>query len=78
MILYTADCLANVDQYDERNWGGNAYEYALALCLDAVLAIYGGAAPKGVFYEKASAQAGDDAQEPAAIRVELRRAPMIQ
>ena len=39
MILYTADCLANVDQYDERNWGGNAYEYALALCLDAVLAI---------------------------------------
>ena len=39
MILYTADCLANVDQYDERNWGGNAYEYALVLCLDAVLAI---------------------------------------
>lgn len=39
MILYTADCLANVDQYDERNWGGDAYEYALALCLDAVLAI---------------------------------------
>ena len=77
MILYTADCLANVDQYDERNWGGNAYEYALALCLDAVLAIsipiHGGAVPK-----KASAQAGDDAQEPAAIRVELRRAPMVQ
>ncbi len=50
MILYTADCLANVDQYDERNWGGNAYEYALALCLDAVLAIsipiHGGAAPQ--------------------------------
>lgn len=22
---------------DERNWGGNAYEYALTLCLDAVL-----------------------------------------
>ena len=36
MILYTADSLANVDQYDERNWGGNAYEYALTLCLDAV------------------------------------------
>ena len=37
MILYTADSLADVDQYDERNWGGNAYEYALTLCLDAVL-----------------------------------------
>ena len=36
MILYTADSLADVDQYDMRNWGGNAYEYALTLCLDAV------------------------------------------
>ena len=36
MILYTADILADVDRYDERNWGGNAYEYALMLCLDAV------------------------------------------
>ena len=36
MILYTADSLANVEQYDARNWGGNAYEYALTLCLDAV------------------------------------------
>lgn len=37
MLLYTADSLADVEQYDERNWGGNAYEYALHLCLDAVL-----------------------------------------
>ena len=37
MILYTADTLADVDKYDERNWGGNAYEYALRLCLDAVI-----------------------------------------
>ena len=37
MILYTADSLADVDKYDERNWGGNAYEYALTLCLDAVM-----------------------------------------
>ena len=37
MILYTADSLADVDKYDERNWGGNAYEYALKLCLDAVV-----------------------------------------
>lgn len=37
MILYTADSLADVDRYDARNWGGNAYEYALTLCLDAVV-----------------------------------------
>lgn len=37
MILYTADSLADAEKYDERNWGGNAYEYALTLCLDAVL-----------------------------------------
>ena len=37
MILYTADSLADVERYDERNWGGNAYEYALTLCLDAVV-----------------------------------------
>ena len=37
MILYTADSLADVEKYDARNWGGNAYEYALTLCLDAVI-----------------------------------------
>ena len=37
MILYTADSLADVDQYDERNWGASTHEYALTLCLDAVL-----------------------------------------
>lgn len=37
MILYTADSLADADKYDERSWGGNAYEYALTLCLDAVM-----------------------------------------
>ena len=37
MLLYTADSLADVNKYDERNWGGNAYEYALTLCLDAVV-----------------------------------------
>ena len=39
MILYTADSLADLDKYDERHWGGNAYEYALTLCLDAVVAL---------------------------------------
>lgn len=37
MILYTADSLANVDKYDARNWGGDAYAYAMQLCLDAVI-----------------------------------------
>ena len=37
MILYTADSLADVEKYDMRNWGGNAYEYGLTLCLDAVM-----------------------------------------
>lgn len=36
MILYTADSLADVERYDECHWGGNAYEYALTLCLNAV------------------------------------------
>ena len=39
MILYTADSLADVERYDERHWGGNADEYALTLCLDAILEI---------------------------------------
>jgi uridine phosphorylase len=37
MLLYTADTLADVAHYDERNWGGDANAYALRLCLDAVL-----------------------------------------
>ena len=38
-ILFTADSLANVEQYDERNWGGDSFAYALRLCLDAVAAM---------------------------------------
>lgn len=34
-ILFTADSLANVEQYDERGWGGDSFAYALRLCLDA-------------------------------------------
>lgn len=37
MILYTADSLADPEQYDPRNWGGDAQEYAMKLCLDTVL-----------------------------------------
>lgn len=36
IILYTADSLADVEKYDMRNWGGDANDYALKLCLDAV------------------------------------------
>lgn len=36
-ILYTADTLANLENYDARNWGQSAKKYALKLCLDSVL-----------------------------------------
>ena len=36
-ILFTADTLANIDSYDERNWGDNSFEYALELCLDSLI-----------------------------------------
>ena len=38
-LLYTADSLANIEAYDERNWGRDSVEYALELCMDAVLKI---------------------------------------
>lgn len=37
-LLFTADSLANVEQYDERGWGGDSFAYAVRLCLDAVIA----------------------------------------
>lgn len=36
-ILYTADSLANVEQYDERNWGDDSIAFALELSLNAVI-----------------------------------------
>lgn len=36
-ILFTADTLADVENYDERGWGGDSFAYALELCLDAVI-----------------------------------------
>ena len=38
-ILFTADSLANVQNYDERNWGEDSIPLALSLCLDAVVRI---------------------------------------
>ena len=34
-LLFTADTLA--DAYDERDWGEDSAEYALQLCVEAVL-----------------------------------------
>lgn len=33
-ILFTADTLADMDAYKERNWGGESLEKALQLCFD--------------------------------------------
>ena len=35
-LLYTADSLANVEQYDKRGWGFDSMAYALQLCLESV------------------------------------------
>lgn len=38
-ILYTADSLADVENYDERDWGTASLEFALEICLDSVVAL---------------------------------------
>lgn len=38
-LLFTADTLADAEKYDERNWGRDSVEYALELCIEAVLNI---------------------------------------
>lgn len=38
-ILFTADTLADTENYDERKWGADSFRYALKLCLDAVVKI---------------------------------------
>lgn len=35
-LLYTADSLANVHDYDERDWGADSVRKALYLCLDII------------------------------------------
>lgn len=35
-ILFTADTLANLEAYDERDWGSNSFEKALLMCLDII------------------------------------------
>ena len=38
-ILFTADTLADTENYDERKWGTDSVRFALELCLDAVVKI---------------------------------------
>ena len=35
-LLFTADSLADLDNYDQRDWGAEAFEKALELCLEIV------------------------------------------
>lgn len=38
-ILFTADTLADVENYDQRNWARDSFAYALELAMDAVIEI---------------------------------------
>ena len=38
-LLFKADTLADAGHYDERNWGRDSVEYALELCVEAVMII---------------------------------------
>lgn len=38
-ILFTADTLADIDNYDQRNWAKDSFAYALELAMDAVILI---------------------------------------
>jgi len=38
-LLFTADSLADVENYDERGWGRDSFDVALILCLEAAIKI---------------------------------------
>ncbi|RLK63506.1 phosphorylase [Atopobacter sp. AH10] len=38
-VLYTADSLADIDQYDQRDWGETVKKYSLDLAMDCLLSI---------------------------------------
>ena len=38
-LLFTADSLANVDDYDAREWGQGSLEKAMGLCLEVASAL---------------------------------------
>lgn len=35
-LLFTADTLADVEVYDQRNWGADSFSFALHLCLEVL------------------------------------------
>lgn len=35
-LLFTADSLADLDNYNQRDWGSEAFDKALELCLEIV------------------------------------------
>ena len=37
LLLFTADSLADIDNYDQRDWGSEAFDKALKLCLDIIV-----------------------------------------
>ena len=37
LLLFTADSLADSDNYNQRNWGSEAFDKALELCLDIIV-----------------------------------------
>lgn len=38
-LLFTADTLADAEHYEQRSWGSDSVEYALRLCIEAVINI---------------------------------------
>ena len=37
LLLFTADSLADIENYDQRDWGSEAFDKALELCLDIIV-----------------------------------------
>ena len=37
LLLFTADSLADLENYDQRDWGSEAFGEALVLCLDIIV-----------------------------------------
>ena len=37
LLLFTADSLADIDNYNQRNWGSEAFDKSLELCLDIIV-----------------------------------------
>ena len=37
LLLFTADSLADIDNYNQRNWGSEDFDKALEICLDIIV-----------------------------------------